>query len=250
MTETAGKNGQLPIGTLVRSGDSWRMLDVPTALLEEEERLAAGYFFQPTLNQDPSAPRDADEGISEEMQVLVKRLDQLETKLASAGPQEMADIYDQEHALLRQLARKADSSKEQTVWIQQLADTLSAGAQSGHYEKGVAKLEGLYEELSQQSKEAELTGYVRFRLLNAQYAESLNDPKADFVKAQAKRMEDLKAFIDDYPQSSDAPEAMLQLAIVEEFAGNDEEAVEWYDRIIELGAKGLVARKARVRGDV
>lgn len=248
MTETAGKHGQVSIGSLIRVGDVWRMVDVPTMLMDEEERLAAGYFFQPSLNKTPEPPVPPEGAISEEMQALVDRLDQLDKQLGVAQtPAERGKIYDQEAAVLRQMAAKSKTQEDQTIWIRQLADTLSAGAQSGDYAKGVEKLAELYDELAKQSKTADLTGYVKFRLMNAQYSMALQDPEADddFAKIQDQRVDDLKSFIEEFPQSSDAPEAMLQVAIVEEFSGNEEDAANWYGEILKSDAEGLVARKAQ-----
>jgi thiol-disulfide isomerase/thioredoxin len=248
VTENAGKHGQVAIGTLVRIGDVWRVLDIPTVLMEEKQSLAAAYFFQPTLNRTPEPPTAPEGAISEEMQALVDRLDKLDKQLAVATtPESRGKIYDQEGAVLRQMASQAKSQDEQTIWIRQLADTLSAGAQSGDYAKGVAKLAELYEELAKQSETAALTGYVKFRLMNAQYSMALQDPEAedDFAAIQEQRVADLKDFVEQHPKSDDTPEAMLQVAIVEEFAGNEKEAVEWYDEILKSNADGLVARKAQ-----
>ncbi len=247
MTESGGKHGQLAIGTLVKVGNTWRMVDIPAALMDEDSRLTAAYFFEPTLNKTPDAPTPPEGAISKEMKALVDRLSQLDKQLAAAkSPAERAKVYDQEAGVLRQMAAGAKTQNDQAIWIRQLADTLSAGAQSGDYTSGVAKLVELYKELSAQSKTADLTGYVKFRLMNSQYSAALQEKGADdnFGEIQDQRIADLKTFIKEFPKSSDAPEAMLQVAIVEEFAGNEDEAVAWYRQILDSRAEGLVSRKA------
>ena len=246
MVETAGKHGQIPIGSLVRVGEVWRMVDVPTVMLDEEQRLAAGYFFQPSLNKVPEPPTPPEGAISEEMRELVGQLDALEKDLASAKtPATRGKAYEQQAGILREMASKAKTQKDQTIWIRQLADTLSAGAQSGDYPAGIEKLNELHGELARQSKKSNLTGYVLFRMMTSEYSMALNDPKADLAKIQEDRVVQLKDFIENYPESADAAEAMLQVAIAEEFAGNEEDALQWYDEILKSKGDELVTRKAQ-----
>ena len=56
-------------------------------------------------------------------------------------------------------------------------------------------------------------------------------PKADFNKIQSDWLKTLEQYIADYPASPDAAEAMLQLGIAREFAGQEEDAKRWYGRV-------------------
>ncbi len=180
------------------------------------------------------------------MRGLVDRYDKLEKQLAAAQtPTDRGAVYEQLSATLLQLAAKSGTQKDQSVWLRQLADALSAGAQSGEYPDGLKKLTDLYHQLAKQSKTADDTGYVKFRVMNAEYSVALAEPKADFAKVQEARVAQLKEFIENFPSGPDAPEAMLQVAIAEEFSGNDDAAIEWYEQILKSKADELTVRKAQ-----
>ena len=61
---------------------------------------------------------------------------------------------------------------------------------------------------------------------------------------QKKWLTDLEQFVTDYAQSKETAEAMLQLAMAQEFAGQDAKAVEWYSRIIKDFADSSASLKA------
>jgi thiol-disulfide isomerase/thioredoxin len=67
---------------------------------------------------------------------------------------------------------------------------------------------------------------------------------ADFAKVQTEWLKRLEQFVADYPKSPDAAEAMLQLAIAQEFAGQEEEAKKWYGKIVAGFPEAPVAKKA------
>ncbi len=237
------EKGQVSIGTLIKVGEQWRAIDIPISLMDEEDQISASLFLTPNVMPEP--PLDNNE-ISEETRQMVAEIDEIDKSLAAASPQEKPKLYDRQAALLRELASKAKTQSDQAVWVRQLAETLGAAVQSGHYPEGVGKLEKLHGELAAQSKESELTAFVRFRHLTADYSMRLQDPDTkNFAKIQDWWLEQLDSFVTDYPEGKDATEAMLQLAIAEEFAGNETPALKWYDRIIRQGASGIEIEKAK-----
>ena len=64
------------------------------------------------------------------------------------------------------------------------------------------------------------------------------------AKIQADWPKNLEQFISDYPTSPDAAEAMLQLGIAREYAGQDDDAKKWYERIGREFADSPQAKKA------
>ena len=88
-----------------------------------------------------------------------------------------------------------------------------------------------------------MAAYVRFRQLTAQYALNLQAPKADFDKIQTEWLKTLEKYIADYPAAPDTAEAMLQLGIAREFAGQEDDAKRWYGQ----AARNLPNRRRRKR---
>ena len=246
MVENAGKHGQVAIGAILRVGDNWKLVDIPTELMDEKQRTEVGYVLTPSLNKLPEAPKFAADGVSEEMQKLMAEVDAIEQKIQAATPRQQTKLYDEQTTLLRKMASNAKTQKDQFMWIRQLADTLGTATQTGAYPQGVKKLEELYSELAKQSKTSELTGYVKYRWMTTNYSMKLQEKDAKFEEIQEDWLAQLEEFVDEFPDSPDASEAMLQLAIAEEYAGNEKKALGWYDGIIKQGgAKDDVARKAQ-----
>ena len=131
------------------------------------------------------------------------------------------------------------------MWIRQLADMVSAAVQSGEYPEGVKRLESLFERLKKGGKDEDLMAYVRFRQLMADYGLSIQDASTEeFVKIQTGWLKNLESYAGQYPKSPDAAEALLQLAIAKEYAGEEAEAKKWYGRVVSQFPGSAQAKKA------
>ena len=105
------------------------------------------------------------------------------------------------------------------------------------------RLQALWED-AQRDHDKNLAAYVKFRLLSADYVQAISAPKADVAKIQADNLKGLEQFIADYPTSPDAAEAMLQLGIAREYAGQDDDAKKWYERVGREFADSPQGKKA------
>ena len=231
MIETGGKHGQVHVGTLVRVGELWRLVEAPQIAEGKTDLAEAGIFFKSPAPKSPSAAETAASPAGRSQRLLVE-LEALDKTGDQALTSEAQLKFNTRRAdLLEQLAAEATTAEDRAQWISQLADTVSAAAQSGGYPSGVTRLQALYEKLAVDAASKELTAYVKFRYLSAEYAQSIQAPKADFPKIQTKWLADLEQYVSDYPDSSDAAEAMMQLGVAQEFAGQEEDAKKWYNKI-------------------
>jgi thiol-disulfide isomerase/thioredoxin len=245
--ETDGKTAQLPVGSIVKVGETWKLFDLPSASDELASAAPPGYFFQAPLPKasDNGDDTPAESGLSPEVQKLIADLERVDKDLAIARtPAAQARLNEDRATLMEQLADKSAAPDEKANWQRQLADTVSAGVQSGAYPEGIAKLKALHDKLVADKAAGGELAYVKFRYMTADYTQSVQKDKADFVKVQEQWLKDLEAFVEAYPTCEDAPEAMLQLAIAQEFAGKDEEATKWFDAIVEKFPKHDLAKKA------
>ena len=233
IVETGGTTDQIAIGTLVQVESGWRVLDLPRSLGEETTAdVVGGFFFQQVASAAPESGAAAG-GLSETMQQLLRQLEQVDNQLARvSSPAEMAPLHEQRARILEQLASESGSAEEEETWLRQYADTLSAAVQAGEFPGGLARLQNLTRQLEQREAGSELAAFVRFRFMNADYGQNIQQPDADFAAIQEQWREDLLQFVSDYPQSDETAEAMLQLAVGEEFDGQTEQAIEWYSRIV------------------
>ena len=244
IVQTDGKHAQVQIGTLVAMGSGWRVIDVPQPVSEAQADLAtSGFFFQ-----GPMAGRQqpASKGPSEQIQKLLGDLEKLDVAAAGATtPQKQAALNARRADLLEEIARQAASPQDRDLWLRQLADTVSAAVQSGTYPDGAKRLERLFQKLQKGEADKDAVAYVRFRQLTAEYGSSLQGAKdVDIPKIQADWLKKLEQYVADYPKSPDTAEAMMQLAVAQEFAGQEAEAKKWYGRITDQSPDSPTGRKA------
>jgi thiol-disulfide isomerase/thioredoxin len=225
MVETGGKAQPVTVGTLVKIDDTWRLIDLPNMT----ENAAEPFFL--TLPR-PERPEDANLAAggkpSERMQELMDELQ----KLGDIATNNAPDQHARRAELLKQLADLPENAPENRAqWYRQLADTLNAAVQTGGYEEGIEKLKAAYEALQADGQDDDLAAYVQYRWMTAQHGHELSKPGSDYPKIQTKWIEDLTKFVEAHQKSPDSAEAMLELAIAQEFGGDEEKAVKWYDAV-------------------
>ncbi len=229
IVENGDKHTQVQIGTLIRVGNTWKTIDPPVIGGDgQPEVTTMGFFYQ--------AAQAARSGVvaggpSEESQKIIAEMEGME-----AGDPRRVEI-------IQKLIDHAKTPEERIVWSRQLADTLGAGVQSGKLPDGEKRLQALWEN-AQRDLDKNLAAYIKIRLLTASYAQAISAPKADVAKIQADWLKNLEQYISDYPTSPDAAEAMLQLGIAREYAGQDDDAKKWYERIGREFADSPQAKKA------
>ena len=243
--ESNGNHDQIVVGTLIRSGEAWRLIDLPRSISDAHSTAGVeGFFFRGPFARRGATDVSVPGGLSPEIQALINSLEQIDHELAAAQTlAALAPLNAQRADLLEQLADKAATPEEKVTWIRQLADTVSAAVQAGGFPEGVQRLETLCKRLEADKAAIDLVSYVKFRFLAADYGRNLQE-SSDFAKVQQKWLTDLEQFVTDFAATKDAAEAMLQLAISEEFSGEDEKAVGWYTRIATEFPDTTVAVKA------
>jgi len=233
-----GENGQVSVGTLIRVGDAWRVVDLP------KSNPSAGFFYA-SIERVPDEIDGANSGISEALQTLISELEKVDSELASSSnPDAIARLNQSRADVLQRIIKQASTPKDRDNWIRQLADSINAAVQSGDFPDGLKRLAALLDDLRGDKAVADVLPYVRFQYLTADYGQKLQKPNADFAKVQAQWLKDLEAFTKDYTNSESTPEAMLQLAMAHEFAGNDSSAGKWYGKIVSDFPNSRVGRKA------
>lgn len=240
IVETNGKHGQVIVGTLVRVGASWRVIDLP------RDDAATGLFYTAIEGQSTGEQPDQEVGLNREMQDLLERLEKVDKKLESpTNTAELGTLNAERADVLEQLVQRASSDKDRQTWVRQFADTVSAAVQTGGYPEGVARLKAMSSQLTRDKANSDLQAYVKFRFLTAEYGQQIQKPNADFTKIQERWLANLASFVKRYPKASDAAEAMLQLAIAQEFAGKESKAAEWYSKIAKGFPQSTLAKKAQ-----
>ena len=113
-----------------------------------------------------------------------------------------------------------------------LASSLFFAVASRTCPDGVERLNKLLASVDRSAATRGLAPYITFRKLQAEKDIEFQKDEPDSEKIAAS-WKALEAFVDEYPKSEDAAEAMLQLGIEQEFAGRPKAAAEWFGRIVK-----------------
>jgi thiol-disulfide isomerase/thioredoxin len=233
-----GKAGQVYVGSLMKTGDVWRPVDLPQLPGANGEIADSVGFFSPRMGERGS---DGGPAESERLKPLLAKLREIEGRLSAADPKARGQVAGEQVGVLEQVVAAADES-EKPFWVRQLAETIAAGVQEGMLPDGIGKLEALAKSVG---GDESLAAFVAFRIASARYAANMQQPGADVGKVQAAWLEELKQFVDTYPKAADAAEAMLQMGISDEFSGEEKAALERYTAIVQAFPDSLSAKKAR-----
>ena len=236
-------HGQVQIGTLVKVGQVWRLIDLPVVAAEGTTEVAASGFFFRGSAVAQNTPTET--GSSQQSEKLLAELEQLDQSVARAtDAAERAKLVVRRIELLEKIAEQTSKPSDRAMWVRQLADMISAEVQSGQCPDGAKRLEGLFAKLNSSETDKHLAPYVKFRQLTAEYYISFQEPDAIWDTIQKKWLTDLEQYVGDYPDSPDTAEAMLQLAIAHEFSGKEDDAKQWYARVVKSFPDSPASRKA------
>ncbi|MDX1925436.1 MAG: TlpA disulfide reductase family protein [Pirellulaceae bacterium] len=246
LLEDAGKAKQLLVGTIIQVGPTWRLVDLPKTVAEGQEVSDSGVFFSASFQpRGASGVPEAPGGLSKAMERLVADLQKVDEKLNS--PKLSASDKVIQQSLRADAIEKlvsASSGEERSSWIRQFADTVSASAQAGEFPEGVDRLYKFVAKLNDASASQNDIAYVVFRTLTADNNIKMQDPKANFDALQKANLADLESFIEKYPTSEEAAEAMIQIALSAEFSGDAKLAEKWYTQAAKDFSKAMAGKKA------
>jgi hypothetical protein len=221
-----GKEGKdtktLAIGELVQIGRAWKLVDGPG-----------------------SGPIEAGPGpvIVEAIKDLVAALNKIDEQAPNPPTRESLAAYNAQRAkILEQIVPKVPAA-QQELWLKQLVDSL-AGAAEGEKADGphLKRLKEIKDSLAKGPSPA-AAAYAAYRHLQADHAVAIVGA-TNIEPVQEKWREGLEQFIKAFPNSDEAPEAILRLAMAFEYARDGEKkAKEWYAKLVKDYARFPQAAK-------
>ena len=229
IVQVGEKNVQVQIGTLVCVGKTWKTINAPSVGNDGQPEVVDRSFFIKGLTSAPTAGVVA--GVDDASQKLIHEMEGLDP----SDPRRLE--------IIQKLVDQAKSADERGLWSRQLADTSSAGVQTGKLADGEKRLEALLEKARGDSDQ-NLAAYVKIRLLTAAYAREISAPKANPTEIQAKWTKSLEQFIDDYSRTARRGRGDAPIGHRGEYGGQDDEAKKWYERIGRDFAGSSQAKKA------
>lgn len=238
----------ISIGEMIQIGDVWKLAQIPTPVDTTGKSVVSvgGVMMQPSLgeNIDRSGGGSAGE-MSADMQKLLAQLQKIDeaSPKPDAPAQAFADYNVARANLSEKLVALANDDESRQQWIQQYADSLSTATQSGLYPAGLPRMISLQDAVK---GDETLLGYVLYRRLMAEYAVRLKEDDKATTEADGRKsreltqkwwFEQLEGFARKWPQSEDAPDAVVQLAISYELMGRLDDARAWYEQLAKNYSK-------------
>ena len=242
IVDNEGTSQQLMIGTLVQIGNAWRLADLPRTISEGSVLADSGLFF-PASASNRIGNFSSENGLSQEVQRLLTDLEKIEGDIKDEAG-DRSRLHGDKANVLQKLVVAHKGTDQMELWVKQFADSISSAAQAGEYPEGVSKLRLLESQLGNTPKGKELVPYVAYRLLSTDYTIKSLGEKVDFAKLQTEYMEKLEDFARDYPDSSDAADAMIQIGLNHELAGDEAEGEKWYNKVASRFPQTMQGKKA------
>ena len=215
---------QLALGSLVKVGEAWRMVELPE-IPNPDKPLVSGDSFFPMTNFGGS-DITASEG-DQKLAQLYESLANVETKLKSAKGTTLEKLQKEKAEILVQFYVNTTEPKAKRNWLENLADSVSSSYQTERFEGGLDFLD----KFIAGQKKAEGMDYVKWRTIFARYGwTNANGNKRQQEAGYERLIDDLKDFQKQYPNSPFAGDALIQLAVHYEvkYADEPDKALEWY----------------------
>lgn len=245
VVENEKDHAQIAIGTMVRVGDAWRVIDIPRNLLDDTNHASStGFFFQQALAKAGESAPTPGGGISSEMQALVTDLEKLDKELANAPANKQKRLNEQRVELLEKICELARGEDRET-WFKQYIEAVSIAMQEGDFEAGLARLKRLQSQLAKQDGQDNLLIFTGYRVLQADYNQALKDAKeSEIPKIYSTWFDGLKLLVARHADNPEIAEVLLQLANECENSGKEDDAVGHYTSIITKFPKSELVPKA------
>lgn len=243
LVDTDATTQQVLIGTLVQIGNAWRLTELPRTAGEGTELAESGFFF-PSVAVNRTGQGGAGEGgLSQAMQSLLTDLERVDTALKDSGG-DANDLNDERAAVMLRLIQATRGTEDMGSWIRQFADSVSSAVQTGNYTNGLQRMKDLQEKLVDLPGGNEHRAYVAFRVISTENIVQMSEPKANFAVIQDQHMKNLEKFAEEFPDSPEAAEAMIQIGVNQELSGDEKEAETWYRKIAAKSKDTITGQKA------
>ena len=244
MIEGGEGQNHVQIGALVQTGAGWRAIGLPMGLADDVAHAEqSGFFFaiagaEQTLRAASNATATAPDEATAKLLAELEKIDDASSKLtATQRHARRADV-------LERLIASAETADDRSAWVRQFADIVGAAVQSGEFKDGLARLSAMEKQVAKQPGGESLVPYVRYRRLMSDYISKQMAEGADYEKIQKAWIKQLRDFVEEFPSDAQSAEAMLEVATTYELAGQNKDAVRWYEEVVKRFDSTSAGRKA------
>lgn len=231
IVQSGSQHGFVTLGEMVLVGDVWKLTQVPQPAQGQTVTIATGGVL---MRQAVPGAGSGSTGLSEQMQQLIadlQKLDQQQPAL-DATPAAIVNYLSKRNAIIERLTREAGSGSDADTWMQQFINGLASSLQAGDA-SARGRMAALRTEISQKNSRSSLISYLDYRQMMAQFGAASRAAKSaqEQQKVQDDLLKALEQFAKQNPDSEDAPDALLQIAMNSEFTGQQDDARKWYTEL-------------------
>ena len=248
--------GNVALGTIVQVNGTWRLMELPEIVNPKTVIQTGGALFPMQLfNGGEPVPSPIITELTERYDEFEKISKSLQRTLEENDPKKnavkIASLHEQKAMVGIDIYNLVDKG-EKYSWLQNIADTVSDAYQKEEYPRGLSFLKEFGDKLRGANRNQGLD-YIQWRSIFAKY-QLIIQVKDSQARRQALKalLSDLKRFVNQYPNSEFAPEALHQLGLNNEIDNNGDykEAIKMYtalarkygDTNFGKRAKGALAR--------
>lgn len=236
----------LALGTLVKIGDVWRLMELPQVIAGSDSIANGGLMF-PVAQIIPPVPGGQQHGPQDEkMAKLFAKLTALEEEIKEAEPGAAMVNLQEKRSLLQWEIYRSCPENEKLTWLENIADTATNAYHQDLYPEGLTFLERILKTLKKYQK-PERMDYIRKRMIDTKYWKSIEEKAAREKAAAAEEyFASLEEFVNEYPKSQFTPEALFRIGQNFETSrdSDPEKARQWYRKCASGYSKTLSGKRA------
>jgi thiol-disulfide isomerase/thioredoxin len=235
---TPPRTAFLQVPDMIKLGVTWKFIELPRAIDPDKAVVASVSGIRAMLFDRANNVEPRDEALDHALKSLADYDGKNAALLQTGEKRDLARYHVGRIPLLSAVIKASRSPEDQLNYNKQGVDSLVAALRSGFYPEGRKVLEALVE------KGDKVGSYAAYSLIGADFAMKNDEPGANVLANQKKWMGDLQDFLDKFRQSDEAQEALLQLAIANEFNAEEDRAREQYAKVVETYPGTPAAHKA------
>ena len=214
----------LQASELVKIGEVWKFVELPRAVNPQNPVavMAQDGGIRASLFREAVSAGPANAQLATALQELAAFDNQNANVLGSGDKKATAQFYLDRIKLLNAVVKQTTGEEDKLIYNKQIVDSVSAAYQTGLYPRGLEVLDYFVKD------GGKIASYAAFRKLNAENALKGDQPDANLIALQKELLTKLEEFYNKFPSCDEASEALYQLASLNEFSAEEEQARKFY----------------------
>ncbi len=227
----SGKTAFLQVGEMVKIGETWKFVDLPRAIDPKAGMIATaeGGIRAAVFRNDGGPAAGAENPEVAAAMAALAAYDNANRALLEGNAQGVAKFHVGRIAPLNKIVKAAEAASDERVELDNqklIVDSLAAAYSSGAYPDGSKYLDQMT------ARGGKIGSYAAYKAIEADFALQSAD-STNAMTNQDAVLAKLKAFVEKYPQSEEAPQALLFLASTNEMNSREADARKYYAQLAE-----------------